>query len=90
MILNNLGLDKTIAKEAFKERIRKANNAAYSFYIQSLNMANDNERLQLLIKAVESHKNYPEAQYQIGKIYFQKKECGYAISHLIFGEQDYR
>jgi len=88
LILSNNGLEKSSSREKFQERMRKVPNQAYAYYIQSLDAPNESEQLQLLMKAVGVYRDFPEAQFGIGRIYFRKGDCGSAIPHLLLGRSE--
>ena len=52
-ILNNTGLEKSMTREKFQLKTRKAPNQSYALFIESFNTSNENSRMQLLLKAVE-------------------------------------
>jgi Flp pilus assembly protein TadD len=85
LILSNNGIEKASSREKFQGRIRKIPNAAYSSYIQSLITNSETEQFHLLLRAVESYRDFPTAQFRLGKIYFQSGDCGNAIPHLLLG-----
>ncbi len=88
LILSNNGLDKGLSRGKFQERTRKVPNTAYSYYIQSLQTSNESDQVHLLQKAVEAYRDFPEAQFRLGRIYFQKGDCGSAIPHLLLGHSE--
>jgi Flp pilus assembly protein TadD len=88
LILNNTGLEKTISREKFQLKTRKAPNQAYAQFIESLSSANENSRLALLLKSVELYHNFREAHQQLGSIYFQKGNCQKAMPHLTLGQSE--
>lgn len=88
LILSNNGLDKGISRAEFQKRLRKVPNQAYASYIQSLDAPNDSDQLHLLLKAVESHSDFPDAQFRLGRAYFRKGDCGSAIPHFLVGETE--
>jgi tetratricopeptide (TPR) repeat protein len=82
LILTNMSLESASSREKFRERMRSIPNSAYAFYIQSLDAADENSRLRLLVKATDEYRDFPKAHFQIGRLYFQKGNYDGAISHL--------
>ncbi len=82
LILTNTGLEKTVSRGRFQERMRKVPNSAYMHYIRSLSTPKPEDQLQLLLKAVELYGDFPEAQFQLGRLHFQNGDCGNAMPHL--------
>jgi Flp pilus assembly protein TadD len=88
LILNNTGLQKGVSREEFGRRQRKIPNAAYAAFIQSFSATGRNEQIRLLRKAVEGYKDFPEAHYHLGRLYFQKGEWQNALSQLSLSSRD--
>ncbi len=88
LILRNNGLEKNLSREKFQERTRRIPNAAYACYVQSLTSSSESNQLSLLKKAVELYREFPEAQFRLGRLYFRKGDCGNAIPHLLLGNSD--
>jgi tetratricopeptide (TPR) repeat protein len=88
MILTNMSLETVSSKEKFRERMRSIPNSAYALYIQSLDAADENNQLRLLLKAVDEYQNFPKAHLQIGRLYFQKGDYDKAISHFNQGRNE--
>jgi Flp pilus assembly protein TadD len=86
LILSNTGLDNGDTRKNFQSRGRKVPNSAFASYILSFSAANKNEQIQLLTKAVEAYRHFPEAQLQLGRLLFQKGNCGGALQHLSLAE----
>ena len=90
LILNNTGMQREMTREDFSRRARKIPNAAYAAFIQSFNVAGRNDQIRLLRKAVEGLKDFPEAHYQLGRLYFQKGDWANALNQLsLSGKEDY-
>jgi Flp pilus assembly protein TadD/TolB-like protein len=85
LILTNTGLEKNSSREKFQERTRSIPNTAYSYYIESLDAMGENDQLHLLLNAVQSYRDFPEAQFQLGRLYFYRGDYRSAIPHLILG-----
>ncbi len=88
LILTNMGLGQATSREKFQERTRKAPNSAYAYYIESFDSASEDDQLHLLLKAIQAYRDYPEAQFRLGHLYFHKGDCGSAIPHLILGRSN--
>jgi tetratricopeptide (TPR) repeat protein len=76
------GLTRNLSRETFKSRMRLVPNAAYSVYVRGLRATTENEQVQLLTRALEIHPNFPQAQYLLGRYYYQNGECQKAIRYL--------
>jgi Flp pilus assembly protein TadD len=85
LILANNGLEKNTSRENFQKRTRVIPNVAFAYYIQSYGISNESDQIRLLQKAVAAFRSFPEAQFKIGSLYFQKGDCSSAIPHLIMG-----
>lgn len=85
LILSNVGLERSGTRERFQQRMRKIPNPAYAFFIQSFDTSNQSNQVDLLKKAVESYRDFPEAQSRLGRIYFSQKNCNNAMPHLALG-----
>jgi tetratricopeptide (TPR) repeat protein len=88
LILNNSGLEKSLSRERFQLKTRKAPNQAYASFIESFGAPNESSRLTLLLKAVEIYHDFREAQMELGSVYFQKGNCSKAMPHLNFGHSE--
>lgn len=88
LILSNNGLNKDYSRPKFQEKTRKIPNLAYSCYIQSLTAPGEKDQIQLLLKAVSSYRDFPEAQFRLGRLYFRKGDCGSALPHLVLGRSN--
>jgi Flp pilus assembly protein TadD/TolB-like protein len=82
LILSNGGLSQMPSRQEFQKRTRMIPNTAYAYYIHSFNADNENDQLKLLLKAVNTYKDFPAAQFLLGKYYYQKGEYKNAIPHL--------
>ncbi len=82
LLLSNSGLDGTYPREKFRERVRTVPNAAYAVFVQSLSSSDQTEQIDLLLKAVLIHPDFPEAQSQLGRYYYLQGDCSQTIRHL--------
>ncbi len=85
MILSNVGLEKSGTRADFQKRTRKATNEAYACYIQSFGSSSKTSQIRLLKKAIELYRDFPQAHFQLGKLYFSKRDCENALPHLDLG-----
>ncbi len=85
LILSNNGLEKAYSRAGFQEKTRSIPNAAFAWYIQSFGAQTEGEQLQLLKKSVEAYRDFPEAHFRMGSLYFYKGDCSSAIPHLAMG-----
>jgi Flp pilus assembly protein TadD len=88
LILINNGFEKSFTREKFQERTRRIPNQAYAFYVRSLETPNDSDQLLLLQNAVQIYRDFPEAQFRLGRAYFHKGDCGSAMPHLGLGRSE--
>jgi len=51
-----------------------------------LEATGESEQIHLLLKAVETYRDFPDAQYQLGHLYFHRGDCVSAIPHLMLGK----
>lgn len=82
LILTNMDLEKPASRKNFQKRTRAVPNSAYADYIRSLSAASETDQLHLLLKAVGEYRDFPDAQFRLGRLYFRKGDCGNAIAHL--------
>ena len=88
MVLTNMGLEAASSREKFQQRARKIPNSAYAFFVQSAGAANDIAQLNLLLKAVGVYRDFPQAQFQIGRLYYHGGDYADAIPHLILASSN--
>jgi tetratricopeptide (TPR) repeat protein len=88
MILTNMNLETVSSREKFRERMRSIPNSTYALYIESLDVADKQSQLRLLLKAVAEYRDFPKAHLQIGRLYFQKGDYDNAISHFNLGRNE--
>ncbi len=82
LVLNNTGLGKNYSREKFLLKTRKAPNQAYRLFIESFSSASESDRMNLLLKALQSYGKFSEARLQLAGIYFRKENCVNAVPHL--------
>ena len=87
MIYSDAARTSAISREQFRERIRRASNTAYAGYIESLNVFDESTQVQLLEKAIKEYPDFAEARFQMGRIYYRKKDYARAIPHLEYGRK---
>jgi tetratricopeptide (TPR) repeat protein len=88
MILTNMNLETLSSREKFRDRMRSIPNSAYALYIESLDAADEQNQLRLLLKAVAEYRDFSKAHLQIGRLYFKKGDYDNAISHLSLGRNE--
>jgi len=81
-VLSGLGLSGNIARDEHRRRTRSIPNEAFSLFVRSFSVPDEDERAKMLERAVELHGDYPEAQYRLGRYYFQEGDCAKALSAL--------
>jgi tetratricopeptide (TPR) repeat protein len=81
-ILTEIGQEGSASRQEYSKRARKIPNSAFKLYIQALDASGPNDRVRLLQKAADIYENFPEAHFQLGKIFYQKADCKRALSHL--------
>jgi Flp pilus assembly protein TadD len=85
LILSNTGLQKGVTREDFSRRTRKIPTVSYASFIQSFSASGRNNQIRLLQKAVEGFREFPEAHFQLGTLYFQLGDWSNALIHLSRG-----
>ena len=85
MIYSDITKTSAISREKFRDRIRRVPNPAYADYIETFNVFEESQQLQLLEKAVKEHADFAEARFQIGRIYYRKKDYARALPHIEYG-----
>ncbi len=84
-LLSNAGLSTGYSREKFKERTRTIPNSAYSYYVRSLEASKESDQFKLLDRAVTAYRDFPDAQFLLGRYYFEGGQCAKAIQHLELG-----
>ena len=87
MIYSDVARPSALSREQFRERIRRVPNSAYASYIESLNVFEESKQVQLLEKAVREYPDFAEAHFQMGRIYYRKKDYARAPAHLEYGRK---
>ena len=85
MIHSNVARTSALSREQFRERTRRVPNSAYAGYIESLNVFGESQQIQLLEKAVREYADFAEARFQLGRLYYQKKDYARALPHIEYG-----
>jgi tetratricopeptide (TPR) repeat protein len=81
-IIANSGLDKTLARDRFRERTRKVPNNAYAQFVESLQVANEEDQVLAIKRAVTLYPDFPEALFRLGRYYYEAGNCESAIRYL--------
>ena len=87
MIYSDVARTSDFSREQFRERIRRVPNSAYAGYIESLHVFEESRQVQLLEKAVREYPDFAEARFQMGRIYYLKKDYARALPHLEYGRK---
>jgi tetratricopeptide (TPR) repeat protein len=82
VILSAVGRTGAISRESYRARTRTIPNKTYAHFIGCLGIADEAERVQELLKAVEMFRDFPQASYFIGVHFFQAADCTKAIQYL--------
>lgn len=82
LVLMHSGVQTNISRDDFSGRMRKIANSEYAAFIQGLNATGRSERIRLLKKAVASTESFPEAHFELGKLYFQQEDWDGALAQL--------
>ncbi len=81
-VLSRLGMSGTIARDQLAKRTRIIPNEAFSLYIRSFSVPDEDEKAKMLERAVEAYENFPDAQYPLGRYYFQEEDCAKTLRAL--------
>ena len=81
-IVTNAGLNKTHARDRFRERTRRVPNNAYAQFVDSLQVRNEEDRILALKRAVALYADFPEALFRLGRYYYEAGNCESAIHYL--------
>jgi len=87
MIYSDIAKTSALSREQFRERIRRVPNPAYASYIESLDVFEESRQIQLLEKAVGEYADFAEARFQMGRIYYRKKDCARALPNIEYGRK---
>ena len=87
MIYSSVVQTPALSREPFRERARRVPNAAYASYIESLNVFSESRQMQLLEKAIKEYADFAEAQFRIGRLYYQKMDYERALPHIEYGRK---
>ena len=87
MIYSSVVQTPALSREPFRERARRVPNDAYASYIESLNVFSESRQMQLLEKAIKEYADFAEAQFRIGRLYYQKRDYARALPHIEYGRK---
>ena len=85
MIYSDIAKASAISRDQFRERIRRVPNSAYAGFIESFNVFDESQQVQLLEKAVKEYADFAEARFQLGRIYYRKKDYARALPLIEYG-----
>ena len=87
MIYSSLARSPAVSRDKFGERTRRIPNSVYADYIESLGVFEESQQIQLLEKAVKGYADFAEARFQLGRLYFQKRDYARALPHIEYGRK---
>ena len=87
MIYSSVARSPAVSREQFRDRARRITNPVYAEYIESINVFEDSRRIQLLEKAIREYADFAEARFQMGRIYYRKKDYARALPHIEYGRK---
>jgi len=85
MVYSDIQKASAISREQFRERMRRVPNSAYAGYIETFNEFDEGKQIQMLEKSVKEYADFAEARFQIGRIYYRKKDYARALPHIEYG-----
>jgi Flp pilus assembly protein TadD/TolB-like protein len=71
-----------LSREEFRKRTRVVPNPAFAPYVRSLGAGDEEEQAKLLSSAVHEYQEFPDAQFRLGRYYFERGDCARTIQHL--------
>jgi Flp pilus assembly protein TadD/TolB-like protein len=80
--VTNAGLNRTLSREAFKQRTRRMPNTAVSQFVASLETQDEEEQILALKRAISIHPDFPEALFRLGRYYYDAGNCDSAVRYL--------
>ncbi len=81
-LLDNAGLNRDVPREDFKKRMRVVPNSAFAALVASLDSTNEEDQVLALKRAVNLYPLFSEAQFRLGRYYYESGNCESAIRHL--------
>ena len=82
LILSDGGLNGALTRADFKARTRTVPDKAYAYFIRCLAVTDESERFNLLQKALEQHRDFPQAAFLLGAYSYRSGDCAKAVQHL--------
>ena len=82
LILSDGGYNGALTRADFKARTRTVPDKAYAYFISCLSVTDESQRFNLLQKALEQHRNFPQAAFLLGAYSYRSGDCAKAIQHL--------
>jgi Flp pilus assembly protein TadD len=80
--LTRTGMTPIHSREEFRNKARVIPDGAYMHYIRSLAQTDKGEQIKLLLKAVLSYSDFPEALFRLGHLYYENGDCQNAMPRL--------
>lgn len=71
-----------LSRADFRARTRTVPNKPYAGYIACLPVTDEGERAALLLRTLESYRDFPQASFQLGFYYYEKGDFPRAIQYL--------
>jgi tetratricopeptide (TPR) repeat protein len=87
MVYSTVVRPPVISRGQFRERARRIPNSVYAGYVESLNEFEESRQIQMLEKVVKEYADFPEARFQIGRLYYQKRDYARALPHIEYGRR---
>ncbi len=81
-LISNAGLNRAVPREEFKKRTRAVPNSAFAALIASLESTNEEDQILALRRAVSLFPGFAEAQFRLGRYYYDSGNCESAILYL--------
>ena len=82
LILSDGGHNGALTRADFKARSRAVPDKAYAYFISCLSVTDESQRFNLLQKALEQHRNFPQAAFLLGANSYRSGDCAKAIQQL--------
>ena len=81
-VLTQSGLNSIYSREEFRNKARMIPNTSYTLYVRSRAQTDKEEQIKLLVKAISSYGDFPDALFRLGRLYYEKGDCQSAMTRL--------
>jgi tetratricopeptide (TPR) repeat protein len=71
-----------ITRADFRSRMRSVPNPVYESYISALSVADEEDRIEQLLKTIESFHDFPQASFELGSYYYSAGDFTRAVQYL--------